>query len=79
MKNDNGFILGYYKYSFLLKLDFERDIFAVMSNSIFKGHHSKRGTDIIITFDSGKVLKDYQIRKIYGVPFKVANFYKLLG
>lgn len=68
-----------YKPEKILRLDFEKDIFAVMSNCIFKGNHSKRGQSMAIFFDNGKILNDYQIRKIYGVPFKVDNFYKLLG
>lgn len=67
-----------YKPEKILRLDFEKDIFAVVSNCIFLGVHNKSGTRMSIMFQSGKILRDWSIRDIYNIPFKVDNFYKLL-
>ena len=67
-----------YKPEKILKLDFESDIFAVMTNSIFKGYYIDRGRNITIIFDSGKRVEEWQIRDIHNIPFKVNNFYNLL-
>lgn len=67
-----------YKPEKILRLDFERDIFAILSNCIFKGYHKKLGENLSIHFDSGTILNDEKIRQIYNIPFNVNNFYKLL-
>ena len=67
-----------YKPKYILSLDPELDFFAVMSNIIFNGYYIKFGGNMSIYFDSGKRLEDWQIRKIYNIPFNVNNFYNLL-